>query len=158
MNVTLEQGIAAAVRFILDNDVEGTKPYFEEIPEAFYVPSVYFPVPYMAAEKVTLSSFVNNITFEARIMAGTDWDAQARAANLRDLIIFNNLAVPVYESDGTDSGWSIKVTEPFIRRLEQGIVLLSFTILDYFTPAESAGRLKANDIHLIWNRIEEIYS
>ena len=51
MNVNLEQSLAAVVRFIQDNSEEGTQLYFDEIPENFYVPSVYFHIPYSAGRK-----------------------------------------------------------------------------------------------------------
>ena len=51
MNVNLEQSLAAVVRFIQDNSEEGTQLYFDEIPENFYVPSVYFQIPYSAGRK-----------------------------------------------------------------------------------------------------------
>ena len=156
MDVTLEQSLAAAVRFILENDVEGVQPYFEEIPEAFYVPSVYFPVPYIEGSKVSLASYCNTISFEARILAGTDWEAESRAATLRDAIMLNNLHIPLYAPDGSDTGKSLRVLEPYQRRIETGTVSLYFSILDYFTPAVT--HTKANKIYIAWNGIIESYT
>lgn len=62
MNVNLEQSLAAVVRFIQDNSEEGTQLYFDEIPENFYVPSVYFQIPYSAGRKATLSSYCTTMT------------------------------------------------------------------------------------------------
>ena len=158
MNITLEQSLASAVRFILDNDTNGARPYFEDVPEEFYVPSVYFPVPYVEGAKVTLDSYRNTITFEARIMAATDWDAEARAASLRDLLMLENLHIPIYGLDGKATGKSLRVLEPYQRRIERGIVLLSFSILDYFTPTPNTAKTKANNIYLAWNGVMEYYT
>jgi len=157
MDITLEQSLASAVRFILENDVNGVKPYFEDIPEAFYVPSVYFPVPYIESSKVTLGSYLNTIAFEVQIMDRKDWDAQARSAHLRDLIMINGLVLPLYSENGADTGKSVKVLEPVIRRIEQGIVSLQYRILDYFTPKKEKAS-KANNIYLIWNDIKEYFT
>ena len=158
MNISLEQSLASAVRFILDNDVSGARPYFEDIPEEFYVPSVYFPVPYIEGSKVTLDSYRNTITFEARIMAATDWDAESRAASLRDLLMLENLHIPIYDVNGQDTGKTLRVLEPYQRRIERGIVLLSFSILDYFTPTPIVPKTKANNIYVAWNGIIESYT
>ena len=66
MNVNLEQSLAAVVRFIQDNSEEGTQLYFDEIPENFYVPSVYFQIPYSAGRKATLSSYCTTMTMNRR--------------------------------------------------------------------------------------------
>ena len=147
----LEQCLGSVVRFILDNDADGTHCYFEDIPEAFYVPSVYFPPPYARGEKVTLGSYMNRITFEAQILAGTDWDAQARAAHLRDLIMLNGLRIPKYGPDGTATGKYVNVLEPYQRRIERGIVSLQFAVLDYFAPGISS--TPAENIHIAWNGV-----
>ena len=84
MNVNLEQSLAAVVRFIQDNSEEGTQLYFDEIPENFYVPSVYFQIPYSAGRKATLSSYCTTMTMNIWFMAHLDWDAQAVAASMRD--------------------------------------------------------------------------
>ena len=38
MEITLEQGLAAVVRYIQDHAEEGTKLYFDELPEDFICP------------------------------------------------------------------------------------------------------------------------
>ena len=68
MEITLEQGLAAAVRYIQDHAVEGTKLYFDEIPESFFVPSVYFQIPYTSGRKVTLRSYAVKTTLNCWFM------------------------------------------------------------------------------------------
>ena len=155
MNITLEQSLASAVRYIIDNDVEGSKAYFDEIPEKFYVPSVYFPVPYVEGQKATLRSFRNTITFDAWVMAGTDWDAETRAAALRDAIMLDGLAIPIIEIDGTATGKALKTQEPTQRRVDEGIVCVSIPIKDYFYREEE--HTKADNIVYAWNNVVELF-
>lgn len=155
MNITLEQSLASAVRYILDNDVEGTKAYFDEIPEKFYVPSVYFPVPYVEGRKATLRSYQNTFTFDAWVMAGTDWDAEARAASLRDAIMLDGLAIPIIAVDGTETGKALKTQEPTQRRIDEGIVCVSIPMRDYFYLGVE--RTKAENLVFAWNKIKETY-
>lgn len=156
MDITLEQSLASAVRYIIDNDVEGVHPYFEEIPEQYYVPSVYFPVPYAEGRKVTLQSYRNTITFDIRILAGTDWDAESRAASLRDALMLDGLAIPVYDKTGAPTGKSLRIQEPYQRRYGDRTVILTIPILDYFTPEMS--RTMANNIIIAWNKVVETYT
>lgn len=155
MNITLEQSLASCVRYILDNDVEGSKAYFDEIPEKFYVPSVYFPVPYVEGRKATLGSYKNTITFDAWVMAGTDWDAEARAASLRDAIMLDDMAIPIISADGKKTGKALKAQEPTQRRIDEGIVCVSIPVREYFTKDET--HTQAKSVVLAWKKIKETY-
>lgn len=42
--VALEQEIASIIRFILDATT-GLTPYYQQVPDSFIVPAVYFPQP-----------------------------------------------------------------------------------------------------------------
>ena len=131
MNVNLEQSLAAVVRFIQDNSEEGTQLYFDEIPENFYVPSVYFQIPYSAGRKATLSSYCTTMTMNIWFMAHLDWDAQAVAASMRDEIMLNDCQVPIVDEDGK--------------------VSLSFDV--YFQP--EAQRTKMQKFYLAWQNAKQ---
>ena len=156
MNITLEQSLASAVRYILDNDVEGTKAYFDEIPEKFYVPSVYFPVPYVEGQKATLRTFRNTFTFDAWVMAATDWDAEARAASLRDAIMLDDMAIPIMDEYGQETGKALKTQEPTQRRVDEGIVCVSIPDTDYFYRGEE--HTKADSVVFAWNKVKEEFA
>lgn len=130
--ITLEQSIASVVRFILDNDVEGSKAYFDEIPDSYYSPSIYFPVPYVEGQQVTLRSYLNTITFVAWFQARTDWEAEARVAKVRDTLTLSRLRIPILNKDGTETGQKIAVEQPQQRKIEEGIVSLSIPVKDYY--------------------------
>ena len=108
MEITLEQGLAAVVRYIQDHAEEGTKLYFDELPEDFYVPSVYFQIPFTSGRKSTLRTYCTTITLNCWFMEAQDWDAYAKAADMRDLIMLNNCIVPLYDLDGNRTGKGIR--------------------------------------------------
>lgn len=145
MDITLEQSLGSAVRYILDNDVEGVKAYFDEIPEHFYVPSVYFPVPLIQSRKATLRSYCNTVTFETWVMARTDWDAQIRASKLMDRVMLDSLTIPIITEDGQVTGKAFHTLEPTTRRIEEGIVAITIPIKDYFMG------------HVDYDKIQQFY-
>lgn len=130
--ITLEQSIASTVRFILNNDVEGTKTYFDEIPDAFYVPSIYFPIPTVEGRKATLRTYLNAINITAWFQSRSDWEAEARAASVRDQIMLQGLHIPVLDESGEPTGRGMIVQEPTQRKIEEGIVSLTIQLRDYF--------------------------
>lgn len=48
--------MASVIRFVLEAS-ENPYPYYEEIPEGFLVPAVYFPVPEVETDNDTLSTY-----------------------------------------------------------------------------------------------------
>lgn len=152
--ITLEQSIASVVRYILDNDVEGSKAYFDEIPDSYYSPSIYFPVPYVEGQQVTLRSYLNTITFVAWFQARTDWEAEARAAKVGDALMLDRLHIPILNKDGTETGQSIAVDQPQQRKIEEGIVSLTITAKDYFSEKKNDAP-KASSISLAWGKAKE---
>ena len=155
MNVNLEQSLAAVVRFIQDNSEEGTQLYFDEIPENFYVPSVYFQIPYSAGRKATLSSYCTTMTMNIWFMAHLDWDAQVVAASMRDEIMLNDCQVPIVDEDGKATGKALRVTPPTTRKVDEGIVQLSLSFDVFFQP--EAQRTKMQKFYLaLQNAKQEI--
>lgn len=156
MEITLEQSLASVIRFIQDNTEEGTKLYFDEIPESFYVPSVYFPVPYTAGRKVTLHSYNSTTTINCWFMERKDWDAQARASSMMDCIMLNDCVIPVVDRDGAETGMCLRVTAIDTRRIDEGIVQLAFSFDSYFHPEEK--RTKMQKFHIAWKNTVENFN
>ena len=153
MEITLEQSLAAAVRYIQDNSETNTKLYFDEIPEDFYVPSVYFQVPTTSGRKATLRSYCTTITLNCWFMEAQDWDAYAKAADMRDLIMLNNCIVPLYDLDGNRTGKGIRTGVPDTRKIDDGTVQLSLSFDIYFRPEEE--HQKMQKLYIAWKDVKE---
>ena len=138
----LEQSFASAVLYIQNHSGIDTAPYFDEEPEAFIVPSMYFPVPWTRSKKVTLSTYRSTLIFNCHFMASTDWEAYQTAVNVRDSILLDSCCIPLMNEDGTVSKSSLRIAEPEVKRIERGIVQLSFELQHYFTPTKTSTRIE----------------
>lgn len=150
MDISLEQSLAAVIRFIQDNSEEGTKLYFEDISEDFYVPSIYFQIPYTAGRKATLSSYCTTMTMNIWIMERSDWEAQAKAADMRDGIMLNNCLIPIMDEEGKATGKSLRVTPPTTRKIDDGIVELSISFDVYFQPEVQTTKIQK--FYIAWSK------
>ena len=153
MNIPLEQSIGSVVRYIKDRDGESIKAYFDEVPEGYAVPSLYFPVPYIECRKVSLRSFRISIMMEVWVMDRSNWEAEKRAAALRDSLLLDDLVIPVRALDGKLTGKSIRTLEPTQRKIDTGVVSLNFTVREYIHAEASA--VKAEHIYTVWKMISQ---
>lgn len=149
MDIPLEQSIGSVVKYITERDSESIKVYFNNIPDEFAVPSLYFPIPNVESKKVSLSSYVNRISFEVWVMDRSNWEAEARAASLRDALMLDDLLIPILDIDGTATGKGLRIMEPTQRKQETGVVIVAFTIKDYFKAEKNPQ--KAHDIYYAWH-------
>lgn len=132
MDITLEQDLASAIRFIQDNATEGTEFYFGEIPEDYKVPSIYFQVPYSLGSKATLRSYKTKVTLNVWFMAGTTWDAQSDAAGMMKTILLNDCIFPLVDMSGNKLKAGLRISDPETKKIETGIVQLTFSFNSYF--------------------------
>lgn len=144
INMMLEQCLGSAVRYIQDNAGEYEALYFDDLPENFMVPSIYFPVPKTSSRKVTFQTYLTTIYMEAWFMASADWIAYANASNVRDCLVLNDCAFNIVEKDGKALGKGIRVDNIEVDPIGTGVVKLSFAIKDYFSKEKN--ELKANNI------------
>lgn len=151
MEVTLEQSLASAIRFIQDNAAEGTKPYFDEVPAQFEVPSIYFQIPVTSGRKATLSTYCTTVTLNCWFMEGVDWDAQMKAADMRDCIMLNNCSIPIINVDGTQTGRTMRVGAPDTRKIDEGIVQLAFSFDIYFAPQKDTEKMQ--NFYTAWQSV-----
>ena len=156
----LRDCLASAVRYVQDHALSiEAAPYFDEIPENFIVPSIYFPVPRTETRKASLSSWRTDIFMECWFAAATDWQAFGYAEAVRDSILADGCAIDIVAADGTATGAKVRVTEPAIRKQEDRIVRLAFTIRNYHsweggdqTASEYyfASHVKQDDVYEAW--------
>lgn len=156
----LGQCLASAVSYIQDHSSIEAPPYFDEIPEAFVVPSIYFPVPRVICKKVTLASFCFTVMVNCQFMAVDQWEAYQYAADVRDHLLVDHCAIPILKKDGLPEGNYMRITEPEIRNIDRRSVQLSFDLKQYVSFAETeemkaedikfTGILKREDLQEVW--------
>jgi hypothetical protein len=154
MDIILEQNLAAVARYIQDNTEDGTVLYFDEIPEDFFVPSVYFQAPYTSGRKQTLRSYSTTITMNCWFMDLKDWDAYGKASDMRDNIMLDDCKIPIFDRSGKDTGRTLRVKEPETRKIDEGIVQLTITFDSYFHAEKSkaTGVDKVQKFYIAWNK------
>lgn len=165
MDIMLEQCLASMVRYIQNHSGIEAAPYFDDIPENYIVPSLYFPVPRTSSKKVTFQTYLTKVYMETQFMASTDWLAQREAENVRDDLILDNCCVDIMNKDGTLAGWACRISEPETSRVSAGIVRLSFQIMNYFSKEEEisdkinkiniSARFKPDLMYQVWLRATE---
>lgn len=142
MDITLEQDLASAIRFIQDNATEGTEFYFGEIPEDYKVPSIYFQVPYSLGSKATLRSYKTKVTLNVWFMAGTTWDAQSDAAGMMEKILLNDCVFPLISTSGNKLKAGLRISDPETKKIENGIAQLTFSFNSYFYPEKDVPKVQ----------------
>lgn len=142
MDITLEQGLASAIRYIQDNTAEGTEYYFGEIPEDYKVPSIYFQPPYTTGDKVTLRSYRTRATLNVWFMNAQTWDAQKLAHDMMECIMLDDCIFHIVNVEGEKLEKGLRVTEPETRKIENGIVQLAFSFDAYFHPEKDAPKIQ----------------
>ena len=155
MEITLEQSLAAAVRFIQDNASEGTKLYFDEVPSQFEVPSIYFQIPVTSGRKATLSTYCTAVTLNCWFMEGADWDAQMKAADMRDCIMLSNCCIPIIGEDGMKTGMEMRIRAPDTRKIDDGIVQLAFSFDVYFSAQKDMQKMQG--FYTAWREVVRKY-
>lgn len=148
MQINLEQCLASAVRYIQDHADPQAKKYFDDLPESFMVPAIYFLAPRTVSRKATLQSYLTEIYMEAWFIAGTNWQAYADAANVRDCIILDDCAMSILENDGSQSGKYIRVDNIEIKQIDTGAVRLSFKLKNYFQKANHDVKIEKINISM----------
>lgn len=143
----LPQYLASAVRYVYDAVGDSPKIYFDEFPEQIQCPGIYFPVPRQDGKQVTLNGTHQiKINFEAWFIGASDYDAFSLAGTVQKQILIDDRRIPIIKEDGTITDRKFSVTEPVIRKREERIVRLTFTIDEYFGRNEVKAAAKTFEI------------
>ena len=154
IDTPLGQHLASVVRYVQDNSKEGTKWYFDEIPEDFFVPSVYFQIPSISGSKATLSSYKTTYVLNCWFMDLKDWDAYSRAENIRDSILIDNTVIPLVDMSGEYTGKGIRTGVPEIRKIDEGIVQLTISFDAYLTTRTKTEKMQK--LYIAWNNAKKL--
>lgn len=156
MEITLERSLTAAVRYIQDHTEEGTKLYFDEIPESFYVPSIYFPVPRTTSKKVSLDTYRTTVYMEAWFLASEDWLAEEAAVKIRDEILLNDCKIPFVGEDGAVMRKGFRVEEPEVKPAGDRTVKLLVNLNTYMHKTKQVYPAVEN-IMIAWRKATDNY-
>lgn len=146
MEITLEQAFASIIRYVQDHATAGDKLYFDELPESFVVPSIYFPVPVTESSKATFDTWLTEIYVDVWFMGATDWAASNEACKIRDALLSDECCIDIYEVNGNTSGKKMRLTPPRTSKISERCMKLTVRLRHYhgFTKDEKS----INSIHI----------
>lgn len=139
ITIELEQSFASVVRYIQNKADNNAALYFDDLPEAFAVPSLYFPVPRTDTRKVTFSTYLTTLYLDTWFMEATDWQAYADAATVRDSLMMDECKVNLMKKDGTLDDKYIRLTDPSTSSVDTGIVKMTCAIKHYYSLNRETG-------------------
>lgn len=115
--VALEQEIASIIRLILDATT-GLTPYYQQVPDSFMVPAVYFPQPIFTARGETFLTYALEYDWFVKFFASTDGEAQAHAARALNAICAARLLVPLIDEQGQPVGRGVRLKDPELSKAD----------------------------------------
>ena len=139
ITIELEQSFASVVRYIQNKADNNAALYFDDLPEAFAVPSLYFPVPRTDTRKVTFSTYLTTLYLDTWFMEATDWQAYADAATVRDSLMMDECKLNLMKKDGTLDDKYIRLTDPSTSSVDTGIVKMTCAIKHYYSLNRETG-------------------
>lgn len=151
MEIALDQAMASIIRYVQDKAGEGTKFYYEDVPESFYVPSVFFPVPSTTSKIATLSTCRITLSVDIWFMRRNNWDAYKAAMDMQNLILTDGRRIPIVAEDGTFAGKNLLLEEVGTRKIDEGIVQLSIRA-NLYTRKETA-QTQMKKLCILWGKI-----
>lgn len=115
--VALEQEIASIIRFILDA-TDGLTPYYQQVPDSFIVPAVYFPQPVFTARGETFLTYALEYDWFVKFFASTNGEAQAHAAAALNAVCAARLLVPLIDEQGQAVGRGVRLKDPELSKAD----------------------------------------
>lgn len=115
--VALEQEIASIIHFILDA-TDGLTPYYQQVPDSFIVPAVYFPQPVFTARGETFLTYALEYDWFVKFFASTNGEAQAHAATALNAVCAARLLVPLIDEQGEAIGRGVRLKDPELSKAD----------------------------------------
>lgn len=117
----VEQELASIAKYM--NGITGINNiYFDEVPEGFKRPSLYFPVLEQITRGDTLTSFAYMNTWFIKVFDKETKPAFTTASNIVDTICKNKNLIPLVNEDGSPTGKGIRLKEIKLNKLDIGTI------------------------------------
>jgi len=104
--------------YILEK-AENPSPYYDELPEGFVVPSVYFPQPEIDSSGDTLNAYAFNYAWFIKFFALDKPSVYALALLVLASIKRERNRIPLIDEDGNKTGRTFRVDDPSIRAIAE---------------------------------------
>lgn len=124
----LEQEIASIIKFVLEKSGNPT-PYYNEVPEGFLLPSVYFPVPEVSSSGDTLATYSLNFILFVKFFHIDVRRAYERGLSALTAIRAARNLIPLIDESGEKTGRGFRLKDPTLRKIDTtpGVVQLELS-------------------------------
>ena len=123
----MEQIEASIARYIVNALGDDVFPYYNELPEGFKVPAVYFPERETDSDAESLSSYALEEAWFVQIFAGSDSEAGDMAKHCLKRIVDSHYLIPLVDEEGEKTGRGIRLSGAQTKRIDKGIYQLYVT-------------------------------
>lgn len=119
----MEQELASIFSFVLKS-ADSPQPYYRNLPQDFCVPAAYFPIPEITTNGDTLSSYGAEYNWYVKFIHSTTQEAYLLALKALTAIKENRNLIPLLDTNGVKIGDGIRIYDPAIKPIDDGIVQL----------------------------------
>lgn len=113
----LEQEIASIMKYTLEKAGNPT-PYYDQVPESFFIPSVYFPVPEVSTTGDTLSTFALEYAMFVKFFDVSIVRCFAMTQRVLLAIRKDRNLVPLVDGNGAQIGRGVRLHDPSCRQVQ----------------------------------------
>lgn len=116
----IEQEMASIIKFILDN-TEKSSPYYHNIPENFYVPATYFPVPEITSRGETFLTYALEYTWYVKFFDVDSQSAYFRAYQAINALQARRNVITLLDENGAEISAGLRLNDPSISVIDVGV-------------------------------------
>ncbi len=119
----LEQDLASIMRFLTEKS-GSPAPYYNNVPEQFRIPAVYFPRPEIGSSGDTLNTYALDFSLFVKFFHRTKEDAYELGYTALNALLERRNRIPLIDESGKPTGKYIRIRDPTLRAVDESAVQL----------------------------------
>ena len=109
------------------HDIIGIKEYFDEIPQDFIVPCIYFPPPEVVGGAYSSSAYKSTFTMFAKVFSKTSLEASKYVSEILQSISKLKNKVALVDESGNKTGVYLRLENLKSNKVDDGVYQIEFT-------------------------------
>lgn len=144
--ITLEQEVASIIAFAL-REAGNPHPYYQELPEQFAFPAMYFPQPEIVTRGETFRTYASEYAWYINVFARTTEEAHSTCLKVLTRLKQSRNCIPILNADGSAAGKKLRLNDPSVKRVDTGVAQLTLSWISR-RPYDLAEPVKMQSFHL----------
>ena len=150
--MVLEQELASIFGFVLTAAGNPT-PYYRNLPQDFQVPAAYFPIPEIYTSGDTFNDYGAEYDWYIKFIHAETQEAYEMALNALTAIKQARNLIPLKAQDGKLTGKGVRIKDPELRTLDDGVVQLKIRFISRRPYSRSAAnRMRTYDMRAAYKK------